>query len=139
MNFKRQYRSITEEKYIKNDHGPFSVHMDEILDELKVEGKLHIDKDEYYELEKFRLMGKGEADISWLSERQVSMINDVIDEVCENHTATSISDKTHDHIWEIAAVGEEIPLETILVARLAPITEDDVTWAEQELSKLSHG
>jgi hypothetical protein len=56
--------------------------------------------------------------------QEISIVDDVLREVCFNHTAASISLASHDDIWKLAEIGEEIPLETAIVSELAEITED---------------
>jgi hypothetical protein len=63
------------------------------------------------------------------------LIDDVIGEICFNHTATSISLASHDRIWELAEIGDELPLETIFASDLDEVTEADVKWAKDALRK----
>ena len=51
-----------------------------------------------------------------------------------NHTATSISEETHDLIWSLAQMGEEIPYETVFASRTSEIDETDVAWIRDELT-----
>jgi hypothetical protein len=44
-----------------------------------------------------------------------------------------ISDKTHDIIWQLAELGEEIPQPAMLASRLGEVTEDDVAWARETI------
>jgi hypothetical protein len=43
-----------------------------------------------------------------------------------------ISHASHDDIWEMAEIGEEIPLTTVFAVR-GEVTEDDVAWADSEI------
>ena len=76
-------------------------------------------------------------DISMFKPEEISIVDDVLREVCFNHTASSISIATHDDIWKLAEIGEEIPIETAFASELAEITEDDVKWAKRKLSKMA--
>ena len=44
-----------------------------------------------------------------------------------------ISEETHNEIWEIAAIGEEIPLYTIYAANLGEINEIDIECIEKAI------
>ena len=59
----------------------------------------------------------------------------MIDWICKDHTARTISDETHDLLWESADMGEVIPFGAALAFRAAEVTEDDLSWARTELAK----
>jgi hypothetical protein len=65
------------------------------------------------------------------SETEREIIDNVIAWVCDAHTATSISDLSHDAIWEAADEGEEIPLYAVLAATPGAITQADMDWADK--------
>jgi hypothetical protein len=52
----------------------------------------------------------------------------VIDVVCNHHTAGSISQLSHDAIWDAANEGEEIPMAATLVVLPAQLTEQASEW-----------
>lgn len=74
-------------------------------------------------------------DLSRFTADEISLVDSVIDAICEGHTATSISQLTHDHVWAAAQIGEEIPLFTILGKR-GEIDEEDVAWARTEMNRI---
>jgi hypothetical protein len=49
-----------------------------------------------------------------LTDREKQLISDVIDFVCRNNTATSISDFSHTRVWDAADNGEVMPYFTAL-------------------------
>ena len=51
----------------------------------------------------------------------------------------SISDKTHDIIWKLAEIGEEIPYEAMWASRLDAVTTDDVRWAKAVSDAAANG
>lgn len=63
---------------------------------------------------------------------EISIVDDVVDAICRNHTAVSISRLSHDDIWEMAAIGEELPIYVALAER-GEITEEDVAWADEKI------
>lgn len=128
---------ITGETYKKNKFGPCSSHLDSVLHNLEKENKMFIKESEWGDDGKrFEFFAKGDTNTSLFNEKELQIINDARDYVCENHTAVSISDKTHDAIWEMALMGETIPYEAMLMASLAKVTEKDIKWAESELEKI---
>ena len=69
------------------------------------------------------------------SAEEISIVAKNISVICKNHTARSISKKTHDRIWKLAQVGEEIPYYAVLASNLGEINEDDIGWALNELEQ----
>lgn len=75
-------------------------------------------------------------DVSMFSAAEVDILNEAIDWVCHNHTARSISELSHDHLWAAAELGEQIP---VGAACIMPddLDGDDIAWALAELEKVS--
>ncbi len=49
-------------------------------------------------------------------------------DICNNFSASQISEKTHDNIWRLAKISEEIPLYATLANDMLEIDDDDVEW-----------
>lgn len=128
-------RPICGETYVKHSHGPFSTHLKAAVSELKNENRLHqsIEKTEIGEKHSF--IGKGETNLVALSDRERSILDSYIDEICKGHTASSISEKSHDAIWEMAEMFEPIPLQA-QVARFIKPKEEAIKWAKEEATRL---
>ena len=134
-NYKIRATPLSGERYIKQRFGPCADHLDSVLNELVKEGRLHIESPEE-EYESFKFYAKGEPDISLFSDKEMNTIKNQIINIYGSHTATSISDRSHDEIWEMAIMYEEIPYHAYLVKRLAIPTEEDFAWAKAEIEKL---
>ena len=65
-------------------------------------------------------------------DRELRIIDQMISYVCEEHTAASISEETHDYVWEIAKMGEEIPYFAVFAGRTREPTEEELEWAKAE-------
>lgn len=123
---------ITNEQYKKQQFGPVPSHIMGVLNELVGDGKLKIEKTPYYGYMKKEYFSLQEADISGFTAPEISLVDDVIGFVCDEHTASSISAKTHDHIWEAAEIGEEIPLSSMFLGVLGEVNEADIQWAKAQ-------
>lgn len=130
-------QQITDESFKKDRYGPVSIHLDDIIKELTKDGLLYVTTSDHYGLDKFVFVAKGDPDTSLFSQRELSWIDSVANEICYDHTAKSASDKSHDEIWQMAADHESLPIEVMLVARLAPITSEDLAWAREEIRKFA--
>jgi hypothetical protein len=130
-------RPVTNEVYIKKQYGPFSSHLDNVVKELEQEKRLNVREIEWAENKKKReFIASGEPEKGLFSVDEIHLINEIRDYVCEDHTAGSISELTHDDIWKMASLNEQIPYEAILVSSLARITKEDFEWAKEEISKI---
>lgn len=126
---------ITRESYVKQQHGPVPKHILPVIEELEAEKALAVREVAYYDYAKREYIALKEPDISMFKPEEISIIDSVIDVVCHKHTAASISVASHDAIWKLAEIGEEIPLYTVFASELGEITESDVKWAKEVLSK----
>lgn len=73
-------------------------------------------------------------DMADYTSSEVDILHEAIDWICGNHSAKSISDLTHDALWEEIELGKEIPIGAASVTP-GEITEDDMSWATRELEK----
>lgn len=122
--------SITNETYIKQQFGPVPKDILRAIDELEDKGALVVRDVAFFGKKKKEYIAMTEPDLSKFEAREISLIDQVIDFVCKENTATSISRETHDYIWGIAAIGEELPYETAFVSEFGDIDESDINWAK---------
>jgi hypothetical protein len=127
--------SATGETYIKFQHGPVSDHIQEVLRELEDEGALVTREKTYHGYPKKEYISLTAPDLDLFSGSEISIADEFVEEICRNHSATSISDASHNHIWEAAEIGEEIPYEAFFVYQLGEIGPDDVGWAQREIER----
>jgi Protein of unknown function (DUF4065) len=121
--------SITGETYVKRKRGPVPKAILQTLRELRAEGKIHIEEPAFqYEIRRFVSLQKPDA--SMFSPVEIGIITAVLAEVCDRHTASSISDLSHDQIWDAANEGEELPLFATLASQPGEITEEAMGWAD---------
>ena len=60
----------------------------------------------------------------------------VVDVICSEHTDESISELSHDEIWECVELGKEMPVASVLAAQTGEITEQDEQWAASIIEAL---
>ncbi len=72
-------------------------------------------------------------DVSVFSPVEVDILNEAIVWVCETHTAKSISELSHDALWESAEIGEQIPIGAAIIVP-DDLDGKDIEWALQELA-----
>lgn len=133
MAYVRTGTQITGEPYVKQQFGPVVMAMPGIVKELQAEGKIVV-------RERETSLGNTKVDYFALKDPErisdlftadeISLVEQAIDFVCVQHTAMQISEMSHDIIWELAEIGEEIPYEAMLATRLDGVTKEDVRWAQ---------
>ena len=130
-------KPITGERYMKQQFGPVSHSLVGILNELRLEDKIAISR-KPRKVDYFALTDPNNMSELFTAD-EISLVDEAIEFVCLEHTAMGISDKTHDVIWELAGIGEEIPYEAMLASRLDGVTKDDVKWARSAAESAAAG
>ena len=130
--------SITGETYIKRQYGPVPKSILPIISEL-VTNKRIVTRDKKYQgITKREYISLKEPNLKEFFAEEIALIDNIINFVCDGHTAESISDLTHDDIWEMAEIGEEIPLNAAFVAYLGEIDESDVKWGMSSIKEIEN-
>lgn len=125
--------SMTGETYVKRQHGPVPKHILAVVDALIEDGKVARGKVNHFGFMKNEYISLDDPNVSTFTADEISLIDAAFEHVCMNHTARSISEETHGVIWNMARMGEEIPLATIFASSVAEIDENDVVWAQGAL------
>ena len=129
---------VTGEHYRKGQFGPIAMSMVGIVNELQNERKIAVRQTEAYGNLKVDYFALSRPDISMFTADEIYLIDECNDFVCRRHTAMGISHKSHDIIWQLAELGEEIPYEASLASVLGEVTEDDVVWAREAVETARH-
>lgn len=124
---------ITHSRYNKRQYGPVPAGITLTLRELEREGVLTIRESDHFGKLKKEYVVHRKIDGDFLDPASRQIVDRIINHVCDRHTATSISEETHNHIWKIAEDGEELPLYTVF-ATPGKITDIERMWASSVLS-----
>lgn len=138
LSYRATGTSITGETYIKRQHGPVPKHVLAVLGELEHEQAIVIRNRERfgYPMTDFISVKDPHASLlKLLSAADMEMADDVRQYICDEHTAASISELSHDQIWEAANIGEEIPLAASLAAAPGEVTDELLKWADSVRSR----
>jgi hypothetical protein len=123
---------ITTSRYIKQEFGPVPARIMPALRELENEGAIKVREADHFGRQKKVYVVLKPSDGSFLKPEERSIVDRIIDYVCDEHTATSVSEASHNHIWKVAEQGEELPLFTVF-ARPGKITDVERMWAQVQL------
>ncbi len=125
-------QAITGAKYLKKPMGPVASLMPSLAAELEAEKAIAIrqldpDAPKQY-------LALTAPDMSIFSGEEMRMIGDAIHLVCK-HSSRGISQKSHDIVWKLAELDEEIPYYTMLAGHLRDVNAADVAWAKEVLAR----
>jgi Protein of unknown function (DUF4065) len=128
--YRRTGRSITgATAYTKRQFGPVPKGIYRALDTLKDERKIAVAKDNYYGYAKTMFLALERPDLQAFDGEEIADVDAVADVVCK-HTATSISEVTHDPLWEETEIGADMPIgpASIVAGEIMP---EDIAWATE--------
>lgn len=132
-------KPVYEDRFVKRQHGPVSVSLDRVLEELSDAGEIEVSWVSHYGKDKEEYAVLKAGGLKNFTVEEKALIDTVIERIAEGHTAKSISEKTHDRIWRLAEEGEEIPLYTVFMSKTREITEAERAWGLREYEKAKAG
>jgi hypothetical protein len=115
-------KPIVGATYIRQQHGPVPKQIMPVRDELVRLGHIQV----FNEGKLNRITADAKPDMSEFSKDEMQIIDHWIEYIDKEHTATTISDESHDYAWSIAVMGEEIPLYAILAERIREPTDQEL-------------
>ena len=114
--YRRTGKPITEAVYIKKDFGPVPRQFYDAIARLAADKKIAERRADYFGRVQHQFWSLVEPKLEGLSALDVATLTEVARGICDNHTAASISDLTHNAAWELARDEEEIPFAAYLAA-----------------------
>lgn len=127
---------ITGESYVREKYGPMPRHALTVIQELSEDGAIRVSREQYFNNPMRRFHSERVPDRLSLDTRQRDIVDYWIKHIANEHTATSISEQSHDYAWEIAKLGEEIPYHAIFANRIRDPDGDELEWAERRAKEL---
>lgn len=128
-------KPITGETYIRREHGPMASHFGETCRELERAGAIEHWKAKLYSHHQDVFRAKRAPDMSGFAKEELLIIDYFRRYVTEEHTATSISEESHDYGWEIAKMGERLPYFAILASRGREPEGEELAWAQEVVKR----
>ena len=114
FNYSEKYEeSITDETYLKYEHGPFPSHINEVLDEMIEDNVIEMKVEQYNDFTQNHYYLKKVPDLSLLSTDELRVINEVIDQI-SGWSARKASRYSHGDLpWRIAEDSEVLDYEYV--------------------------
>ena len=130
-------KPVTGETYIRRKFGPVPKHIDTVLDELRIDGLVQAWTEPYFEHVVQRYAAHAPPDTSMFTPEELGFADWWIKHIAKDHTAISISEKSHDYGWKIVRDGDELPLTAFLAKRIRPPMEgEELDWARQAANEI---
>lgn len=129
-------RGLTGAEYRKQPMGPCATGLGRALGELEDEGRIKIGRRKYFGYDKAEYEATEPAPVDRLTKLEQQLISDVVEFVCRNNTARSISDFSHTRVWEATENGAVMPYFTALNMLPVEIEDAAINWAREEAAKL---
>ncbi len=123
-------RSITGTKYIHQQQGPTPdpAQFMSVREQLVSSGRLRIEEEETYQGTKKRPVTDSEPDMSLFNEAEIDLCQDTLEDL-RRMSNREVSDWSHNSPgWLYTRQGEEIPYQTVFLAKKRPATLDDIEW-----------
>jgi hypothetical protein len=131
LTYANERHAVTGATYRKRPNGPASDQLLFSLREMTRSGDLQVSDVDYYGYIKKEYVALAEEPEGILTEKERDLLDEVIDFVCRQNTARSISDYSHSLPWELADMGGEIPYRTALLLFPMDVTPEAFEIAEK--------
>lgn len=128
-------RALTGAEYRRQPRGPMASALGRALRDLQDDGSIRIEREDYFGLQKDRFVVARPADRSRLTDRELALLDEIIQFTCVDHTARSISELSHTPAWDSVPPGEVMPYRRAHLMFASTDYDDVEAWAEAEEQK----
>lgn len=111
-------RSITGATYIREKWGPVPQQIMPVRDQMVRDGLIGISRQPLFDHDQDVFTTEARPDLDLFARDEMQIVDYWIDEVCEKHSAASVSKLSHDYTWEIARIGEVVPFHALRIDRV---------------------
>jgi hypothetical protein len=123
--------------YRKHVWGPTCDQLLPTLAEMSGEGSIEINEVDYFGFRKKEYVPLVQADAGRLGTDGQNLLNEIIDFVCFNNTAKTISEFSHQRPWEMVEFGDVIPYRTAFLLFPSEVSAEALDWAESEAERIA--
>jgi hypothetical protein len=124
--------AITGSTYRKRPLGPTCDQLLPVLRDLVREGAIEVRETDYFGYRKKEFIPLRTAETNRLSDAELSLLDEVIDFVCFNNTAKTISEFSHNRAWEIAQFGDVLPYSSVLLLFPGQVSIEAFEWGAEQ-------
>lgn len=129
-------RSITGETYVRQPHGPVPENIETIKLELEDSSQMVAWDEDYFGRVVRRLATVEPPIVDRFTAEELTIVDWWTNHIGLEHTATSVSELSHDYPWTIAKIGEVIPMYAVFAERVRVPNQEELAWATAEAKRL---
>jgi hypothetical protein len=127
---------LTGARYRKRPYGPTADALLPTLRELEQEGAIRVEEMDYFGYRKKMYVPLRDPDAFLFGDDEKLLVKDIIEFVCYNNTAKTISELSHNKAWELAEFGADIPYHTAYCLFPTMVSEETIEWAKNEEAEI---
>lgn len=120
--------------FVRAPQGPWGSNVDKSLKRLEKNHLIAEIQSSYYGHRQRQFTSLRLPKLAPLSAIEVDVLNRMIDSVCFNHHARSVSEAAHDAVWERTADGDSMSAGCVFEQMTAAPTAEDFGWARAQLT-----
>jgi hypothetical protein len=128
--------SITGATYKKRALGPTCDQLLTTLRDLNRAGALDIRDVDYFGFIKKEYVARLDPEIERLGKDARAIVDEIINFVCFNNSAQTISDFSHQRPWEMVEFGETIPYHSAFLLFPSEVSLEALEWADTEVARI---
>jgi len=136
LQYARSGAPITGATYRKRALGPTCDNLPSTLRELERSNAIEVREVDYFGYRKKEYEAIGSPDIERLSIEQRELLDEIIDFVCFDNTAKTISEYSHNRAWELAEFGEILPYRSVFHLFPTEVSKESLDWAASEAENI---
>jgi hypothetical protein len=127
---------ITASTYRKRPYGPTNSELLGSLREMAASGDITISTVEYFGFNKKQYSANRLPNLERLSGAETALLDEVIDFVCRNNSAKTISEFSHSRPWELVEFDEVIPYHSALHLFPNQVSLEAFEWATDQVGEI---
>ncbi|MEX0956966.1 MAG: Panacea domain-containing protein [Rhizobiaceae bacterium] len=128
---------ITGAVYRKRPFGPTCDAALGTLSDLDREGAISVDIVDYHGYQKKQFRLNAPADTNHLSGVEKAVLDEMVEFVCNSNSAKTISEFSHDMVWEMVEFGDVIPYHNAIHLIPSVPSQDALDWAAAEAESIA--
>ena len=128
---------LTGATYRKRALGPMCDQLSSVLKDLERSGDIEIGESIYFGYKKREYRSKKRHDAGSLTNLQTDLLNEIVDFVCNQNSAKTISELSHNRAWEMVDFGQIITYKSAIHMFPIDVSSDTMDWAGKEVARLA--
>ena len=128
--FAQRDKGLTGATYVKAPYGPSSAQIEDSIQRLLKNSRLA----ERNSGGQRQFFATGRAEIAQFDGEAIALLDATIERIVNSDATATRSELSLDRIWQIAELGEELPLGSLFAADLAEPSAEDLEWAKKSVT-----